>query len=312
MQQRLLVSMKHSIYIVAILLFFGSEAFGQGSVDTCNYLYDRGHRLLEDGLVSSYLKSNDTLRLFIERCATSTTAADGSPAYTEFGDISADVSQMDTSNGRWLDYRSWLKKVLYLNVDTNYYCSDVEEMFTTFQYYDPEKGIDYNSIVSIVDYLLATNRCPVYTNLFLQRRAAARKDQIRIWRDTVTDSLKTPIDTSEQNIDSIGFSILRGPQHNLVLPSMPYSQTIIASLTSTLNPFKTETTLEFVLNRMAYITADVYDVLGHKVWGSDRGGTMDAGAHQMRIDGAGMSSGIYYSRISTGFGEVKTVKLVKE
>ena len=63
---------------------------------------------------------------------------------------------------------------------------------------------------------------------------------------------------------------------------------------------------------MAYITVEVFDPLGRKVWGDDHGYSLDKGTHTIHLDGAKLSSGTYYARISTGFGEVMTVKLVKQ
>ena len=89
---------------------------------------------------------------------------------------------------------------------------------------------------------------------------------------------------------------------------MPY----LASFTSSPNPFVKATTLEFTLNRMTYITVSVYDELGRLVWGDGRGSSLEAGTHDIQIDGSKLPSGTLYARIATGFGEVKTVKLVHE
>jgi hypothetical protein len=63
---------------------------------------------------------------------------------------------------------------------------------------------------------------------------------------------------------------------------------------------------------MAYIQLAIYDVIGRLVWGDGRGSSLEAGEHTVHIDGTKLLSGTLYARISTGFGEVRTVKLVHE
>jgi hypothetical protein len=63
---------------------------------------------------------------------------------------------------------------------------------------------------------------------------------------------------------------------------------------------------------MTYTTIAVYDVLGRLVWGDGRGSSLEAGEHSIHLDATNFPSGTLYARIATGFGEVKTVKLVHE
>jgi len=83
------------------------------------------------------------------------------------------------------------------------------------------------------------------------------------------------------------------------------------SFTSSPNPFTISTKLNFVLNRMTYVTIEVYDLLGNKVFGNT-GKSYEAGSYEINLDGSTLPTGTLYARISTGFGEVKTVKLVHE
>ena len=100
--------------------------------------------------------------------------------------------------------------------------------------------------------------------------------------------------------------------HHERTASNPLSTQYLASFTSSPNPFIKSTTLEFTLNRMAYITLAIYDELGRLVWGDGRGSSLEAGTHDIQIDGSSLPGGTLYARITTGFGEVKTVKLVHE
>jgi hypothetical protein len=63
---------------------------------------------------------------------------------------------------------------------------------------------------------------------------------------------------------------------------------------------------------MAYIVLTVYDDLGKVVWGNEKGTSLEAGRHTISLDGASLPRGTLYARISTGFGEVKTLKLVRQ
>jgi hypothetical protein len=78
------------------------------------------------------------------------------------------------------------------------------------------------------------------------------------------------------------------------------------------NPSFSETTLMFTLNHTSYVTIVVYDELGRLVWGDGKGSSLEAGTHVIHLDGSALPSGTLYARIATGFGEVKTVKLVHE
>jgi hypothetical protein len=245
-----------------------------------------------------YKLQYDTLRHYIESCA------EQNKSYQVFGYMDDAVQEYDlTDTNRFNRFRDWLISVLYLNT-TNplYFCACVESMAHTYRY-GPYN--DPNASFAVFKYLIDNKQCDESALDTLYAEGLRSRHESWLSGDTTK-----PEDTTLPSLESIGLGILL--QHQSASPSGPLPQQYFGSFTSSPNPFRQETTLEFVLNRMAYITIDVYDVLGHKVWGSDHGSTMDAGTHQVRIDGAGMSSGTYYARISTGFGEVKTVKLVKE
>ncbi|HET9137472.1 MAG TPA: hypothetical protein VFO76_12625 [Candidatus Kapabacteria bacterium] len=119
-----------------------------------------------------------------------------------------------------------------------------------------------------------------------------------------------PEDTTIPSLDQIGLGALL--HHNSISPNIASSQIYLASFTSSPNPFKHETHLRFHLNRMAYTTIGIYDVLGHQVWGDGKGKSLEAGDHEVVVEGSLLPEGSLYARIETGFGEVRTVKLVKE
>ena len=273
----------------------------------CYNLTEVAHRYWEDRIPNSYKKGNDTLRLFIEECGFKHYIQNYGAPWNAFDEIDGDVQGMDTANNRWLEYRGWLKKVLYLNLDTNYYCSDVNSMMTTFQYLIPEKGIDFNGHIAIIDFLLSTNRCPGIRLFLVEERNAGRKQQFEIWRDSVHDSIATPLDTSAVTIDQIGFSILRG-QNGVVANKNTIHG--LGDLIATKNPFSDQTTLEASIGDAMMLRLEIFDVLGRQLYSENR--FFSAGDVKWNLDGKGLPKGSLYVRVSTIGGEVKTVKLIHE
>ncbi|MDP4220190.1 MAG: hypothetical protein Q8916_14040 [Bacteroidota bacterium] len=111
-------------------------------------------------------------------------------------------------------------------------------------------------------------------------------------------------------LDSLGLGFL--VKSDVKSPVSQLSSQYLASFTSSPNPFVKETTLQFALTRMTYITIVVYDELGRLVWGDGKGSSFEAGTHTVTLDGKNLPHGTLYARISTGFGEVRTVKLLHE
>jgi hypothetical protein len=74
------------------------------------------------------------------------------------------------------------------------------------------------------------------------------------------------------------------------------------------NPFNPSTTIKFELPRTAYVTLGVYDILGRQVsvLVNER---RNAGIHEVKFDGSGLSSGVYFCRIEAG-SFVQTRKLL--
>jgi hypothetical protein len=281
--------MKRWIIIFLLGLAITRPAFAQ--FDTCSHFKEWEAYSPDDPHIAKEIY--DTLRLYIESCA-----AKDNDSYSAFSPLSAAAGVLSQADPTLLDnYRDWLISVLYLNTTNSaYYCNCLYSMTTTYTS-QGEYARFINAPLAILQYFMTTGRC----------NGAGIVQQ---YQDGIDYRRRHGQDTTVPPLDSIGLGFLL--HQNAVNPSLPLPKEYLVSFTSNPNPFKQETTLEFLLNRMAYIAVDVYDVLGHKVWGSDHGSVMDAGVHQIRIDGAGMSSGTYYARISTGFGEVKTVKLVKE
>lgn len=74
------------------------------------------------------------------------------------------------------------------------------------------------------------------------------------------------------------------------------------------NPFNSETVIEYVLPRSADVRLSVYDILGRgvSVLVNER---MAAGVHEVKFDASGLSSGVYFYRLTAG-SFVQTRKLL--
>ncbi|HET9135752.1 MAG TPA: hypothetical protein VFO76_03880, partial [Candidatus Kapabacteria bacterium] len=276
--------------------------------DTCEVLATRGDNLSLNGDRLSYRKAYDTLRMYIEHCPFDSGRPPFGYAWRAFGSLNTCVSDMDTANDRWLEYRYWLKKVLYLNSDTAYYCADIFGLLQSFAYLVPGKGEDFNGIVSVLDFLIQNNRCPEQTKLFSEDRQNYRDRQWRAWKDN-NDTTKVPIDTAKVSIDSIGFSILRGPEF-AVVRTHPLNTMNFDQLYASRNPFTDETTLETTISDAMMLRLEVFDVLGKQVYSENE--FFSSGDVRWKLNGKLLPKGSLYARVSTIGGSVRTVKLVRE
>jgi hypothetical protein len=64
------------------------------------------------------------------------------------------------------------------------------------------------------------------------------------------------------------------------------------------NPFNPSTTIEFGLGARSLVSLEVYNVIGQRVR-TLIDGTFDAGSHSVFFDGNGLSSGVYFYRLSS-------------
>lgn len=272
------------------------------SNEHCGYLLDRGRR---NKTSEWWDRANDTLRLFIERCAN----AHGS--WTVFGDISGiiDINKKLHPQEKWVELREWFKKVLYYNLDTNYYCADVNELRNTFVYFEG-RGYDYLGAAAVLKYLKDNKLCLQYEAVsnFDSIFRVTMEEIIFTYRDTVTDSLKTPLDTTLPSLEDLDLTILRGPQ-NSVTPAT--HEPHLGELIATRNPFTDILELKYRLDKSAMVRIDVYDLLGRAVYSEGQGYKAE-GEHVLLLQSKGWASGSYYVRLSSPSGEVKTVKVVKE
>lgn len=107
------------------------------------------------------------------------------------------------------------------------------------------------------------------------------------------------------NLDqSMEFTITKTPMVRAVLASGPIGiaeqNGLVIVVQAGPNPFSSACDLRFELARASNVRVELYDALGHQVL-SEALGTLSAGQQLFRMDGAGLSEGIYlYSVIING------------
>ncbi|MDP4218978.1 MAG: hypothetical protein Q8916_00020 [Bacteroidota bacterium] len=280
------------VVVCCAISICATSAYSQGWSDTCAHLKEWKYVNIQPGDAQLAKEKYDTLKLFIKQCATSDT-----DSYQVFNSISGAVQLYSTDTTRFEVYREWLISVLDLNKSVPaYFCACLGAIVGTYQYgrYRELAGL------AIMDY--------------------TRKKHSECWGEQaevqyIDDSILAFQDgldpTHLPSLDSLGLGFLLN-HSGVPSTSMNLSSQDLASFGSSPNPFVKETTLQFTLNRMTYATIEVYDELGSRVWGAGKGLSLDAGTHSITIDGKNLPIGTLYARISTGFGEVKTVKLIHE
>ena len=229
----------------------------------------------------------------------------------QFNGIGSANAYRNNNLTRFAEYREWLKKVLYYNTTDLYYCADVGELLTTFYWFDDIRGKDYNGSNTVLKYLIESGKCTKDSGdlaWLIETYEENRQLQLQKWRDTVKDSLKTPIDTTLPSLEDLDLTILRGPNQGAV---SAIHEPRLDELIATRNPFTDVLELKYRLSKSGMVRIDVYDLLGRAVYGEGQGYKQD-GKYMLSLQAKSWSPGSYYVRLSTPSGEVKTVKVMKE
>jgi hypothetical protein len=184
------------------LLSFG-DVIAQADQMSCFEWRDYGRSLKNQ---QKYQASYDTLKTFMEHCASESIAP--SVFVTQTGNV---VSLAEFDKSYWVDYREWLKKVLYYSSDSNYYCLDADAIIGTFQYF-PGRGYDINGSLAVAKYLFESGKCSLYWDRYAKAWGPTREDQFKHWQDTVSNPESTPFDSTLPTLEDLGLGILRGPQ----------------------------------------------------------------------------------------------------
>ncbi len=282
--------MKVTIVLFLLILVHISPAFGQW-IDTCAHL--RSWRNIDPQNDPDVAKQQyDTLRLYIEKCA-----ATDDDSWDVFNAIDGAVSLYATKDTlRFIQYRQWLISVFYLNT-TNpaYFCACLGSIAGTYQYGKYPATL---AGLAVLDYIRHDSNCysPGLDKEFT-------KDSLSAYQHGL-DPTHLP------SLDSLDLGFLL--HTSKVEKRQSLSSAYFASAGSSANPFVDQTQLDFTLNRSSYITLSIFDELGHQVYGNGKGSSYQAGRHLIQIDGRDLPKGVLYVRLSNGFGETRTVKLIHE
>jgi len=103
------------------------------------------------------------------------------------------------------------------------------------------------------------------------------------------------------DIGAFEFGVSFSPENRSLLAPSRFGLSVFP------NPFNPTTTLSFALPKLSDVELTVFDVLGRVVMSRELG-RLNAGEHQVAIDGAEWSSGVYFARLSAG-GVGKVVKM---
>ncbi len=262
----------------------------EDSSSDCNKLQQRCNDLMTCPTDWCLRRAYDTIGVFIEHCnriISTAILAIYLEDRTETVHFSPDSA---------IPYINWLKQILYDNPDSGYYCAVAYEMAdAVFDFGLTGKDQYLQGAAAILDYLLATHRCPQY-----EYKIQSFRNQIR----------SGDLDTTHPTIDSIGFSVLRGPEY---IPNtvnrLPVVNTLRVEAAG--NPFNNRLLLRYYTDAVTALKVEIIDILGTTVYSKGLG-AQQPGNHEIELATQLWATGAYYVRISTITGERVTIKLIKE
>jgi hypothetical protein len=251
----------------------------------------------------------DTAKQFIETCYNNWY----SPYM--FNYISASLQPLATADSSlWLQARQWLESVLYLNTtNPEYFCACVKAIQGTFNspsdtsetlYWDEQ-----NRAFAIEEWMIQNTTCD--TPLTVQEALAdLRDEQYEDWLNNTS----VPWDTTIPPLDSLGGGLDTILAKHLLYASVsnPPQPGIISNAAANPNPANSGTVISFSIGKEAYVKIELFDVLGHEVSSYDYESLFEPGNKSVSFSLASLPSGTYFARIMTAYGEVQSVKIVKE
>ncbi|HEY3876404.1 MAG TPA: T9SS type A sorting domain-containing protein, partial [Candidatus Kapabacteria bacterium] len=138
----------------------------------------------------------------------------------------------------------------------------------------------------------------------------SRQSQYSDWQDDSLEGFHFPFDTSILPLQDLGDLDTLFARHFLFSVGIPAG--IITSVSAYPNPTGTGTVISFGIAKEAYVKIELYDVLGHAVGSAGFESLFEPGNKAVPISLAALPSGTYFARIQTAYGEVESVKIVKE
>jgi hypothetical protein len=159
-----------------------------------------------------------------------------------------------------------------------------------------------------VDWLLHNTTCD--TPSLGKEYELTRTQQIQQWENNPT---YYKLDTSLIPLDSIQPGLLELLERHLLNATVSGTPpSIISEATANPNPTGDGTIITFSMAKEAYVRINLFDILGNAVTTPGYEGLFEPGNHEVPLSLQGLPSGTYFARILTAYGNVATVKLVKE
>ncbi len=300
---------------------------------SCGTLFGLGYILAGEGS-GAEPGGYDTLRMFLEDCPFYGDSTENNPnnSWGAFDFIRGAVTAWTTGGaGRWPDFFSYLKQVLYYNPDSNWYCNDVNDMLIA-----PNNN---GELERICMYILQSGKCPGWTSTFqsalnedIQNRHTLWLDSLgyafmvkedslgmdgsSMWPDSIgADTLAHPFtDTVVPTLFQDSLQILLGPQYaSSVGASTPITSQALLSAQLLENPMQDEIDVSYEMGRTALVTMELRDVLGRAVPIANAKYQLEQpGDHTATLPAPNLPQGTYYLRITTDVGDAITLKIVKQ
>src|SRR5581483_4234903 len=223
----------------------------------------------------------------------------------------------------------WLKKVLYLNPDSFWYCGDALDMITAEQQNE-------NAQLAELRYILDNHKCSGFADwqTIWHGDSTARYqhwlDSLKSlygsfygpdyqdWSDSTkkaftADTSAHPFDTTIPSLFDVDLQILMGSQYaSAPEPAAIGSQALVGAKLLE-NPMTDEIAVSFEMGRTALVTFELRDVLGRAIPLTYAKYHLEQpGPHEALFAAPGRPPGTYYLRVTTDIGETLTLKVVKE
>jgi hypothetical protein len=250
----------------------------------------------------------DTAKKFIEICH------DNYWAPYCFNEFSGSLQQLaGADSSLWLQGRLWLESVLYLNTtNPEYFCACVKAIEGTFHSPSDTSETLYwkqeNRMFSITEWLIQNTTCDTPTTV-QEALAALRGQQYSDWLNDPS----VPWDTTIPPLDSVQQGLKELLEKHFLYADVPENfHGILSNATANPNPTGEGTVISFGINKEAYVKIELFDILGHEVSPTNFESLFEPGNKSVPISLKGLPSGTYFVRILTAYGEVQSVKLVKE
>jgi hypothetical protein len=244
-----------------------------------------------------YYMSYDTGQVYINNCAYEWTS------YRAFPMVHGSLQFINTDDtSRYRKFREWLISVMFLNTENPmYFCAVMDAIAGTYLFSEGERVP--NARLTIYKYMMENNECPGFD--WEGRYRDVINARLYYWRQGDTT---VPFDSTLHDLDDLGLGFLKNLNTSDPLPA---AASYLGAISVIPNPTRGETNLRLTMHRGGYVGYSINDELGRKLM-SVAGDYLTEGWHELRVNLSSLPRGVYYLRLTAGYGEIKTVKVIKE